>query len=42
VVRVKNPDDEQGETLLKIKRSANRLNDLADLEALEKIVPYKK
>ena len=30
------------ETLLKMKRSANRLKDLADLEALEKIAPYKK
>ena len=30
------------ETLLQMKRSANRLKDLADLEALEKIAPYKK
>jgi hypothetical protein len=30
------------ETLLKMKRAANRLKDLADLEALEKIAPYKK
>jgi hypothetical protein len=30
------------ETLLEMKRSANRLKDLADLEALEKIGPYKK
>jgi len=28
--------------LLEMKRSANRLKDLADLEALEKIAPYKK
>ncbi len=30
------------ETLLEMKRAANRLKDLADLEALEKIAPYKK
>jgi len=30
------------ETLLEMKRSANRLKDLADLEALEKIASYKK
>ena len=30
------------ETLLEMKRAANRLKDLADLEALEKIASYKK
>ncbi len=30
------------ENLLKMKRAANRLKDLADLEALEKFAPYKK
>ena len=30
------------ETLLEMKRAANRLKNLADLEALEKIAPYKK
>jgi hypothetical protein len=30
------------ETLLEMKRAANRLKDLADVEALEKIAPYKK
>ena len=30
------------ETLLEMKRAANRLKDLADLEALEKFAPYKK
>ena len=30
------------ETLLEMKRAANRRKDLADLAALEKIAPYKK
>ena len=30
------------ETLLEMKPAANRIKDLADLEALEKIAPYKK
>lgn len=30
------------EALLEMKRVANRLKDLADLEALQKIAPYKK
>ena len=30
------------ETLLEMKRTANRLKDLADLDALQKIAPYKK
>ena len=30
------------ETLLEMKPAANRLKDLADLAALEKISPYKK
>lgn len=30
------------ETLVEMKRAANRLKDLADLDALQKIAPYKK
>ena len=30
------------ETLLEMKRAANRIKNLADLAALEKISPYKK